>query len=239
MPKLSHIYGSASVVLPNPPYPKATLRVIVEAITEAWRLLRDDPQNGFILDGATEDEITLELRNRLMDDVLDSTDFPAFTSENFWINRESKFESFDRKHLDKMPDLHVAVRRNCSPGLRSADGLFVECKPVGRPTPAGEDYCDKGIIRFVSGEYAWAMPHALMVGYAASGYTIVTKLKTALGKRKLELKLDGSLKKCCGSVAKGYAQDLHETTHNRGFTYPQTKTTAPAIVLQHLWLDRE
>src|SRR5262245_40756833 len=128
MPKRSSIYN-AKTVLPNRPYPKATLRIVVEAIVEAWRLIHDEPRNGFTLTGAKEDDITLELRTRLMDEVLDNPKFPAFNSETFWVCREAKFESFDRKNPDKMPDLHVAVRRNCSPGLRSADGLFVECKP--------------------------------------------------------------------------------------------------------------
>jgi hypothetical protein len=188
---------------------------------------------------AEEDKITTELRDRLMDEVLDGGVIPAFTSETFWVNRESKFVSFDRRHLDKMPDLHVAVRRNCSPGLRSADGLFVECKPVGLTTPAGSDYCDKGIIRFVSGQYAWAMPHALMVGYAATEYTIPKKLKDAINKRKKHLKTDGAVTKCRGGCLGGYAQLLHETTHQRGFTYLQTQTIAPVIVIQHLWLNRD
>jgi hypothetical protein len=236
MPKTSQIYARA-IKLPNQPYPKETLRVIVQAINEAWRLLREEPRNGFDLKIAKEDEITLELQTRLMDEVLDSGVIPAFTSETFWVNRESKFASYDRRHFDKMPDLHVAIRRNCSPGLRSADGLFVECKPVGLPTPAGSDYCDKGIIRFVSGEYAWAMPHALMVGYAATGYMMPKKLKDAINKRRSALKTDGSVRKCRGGNLGGYAQHLHETTHKRGFTYPQTNTISPAIVIQHLWLN--
>jgi hypothetical protein len=238
MPRQSNIY-KPQVVLPNRPYPKATLRVIVEAIVEAWRLIREAPRDQFTLADATEDEITLELRTRLMDEVLDNPNFPAFTSAAFWICREAKFESFDRNHLDKMPDLYVNVRRNCSPGLPSADGLFVECKPIGRRTPAGSDYCDKGILRFVSGQYAWAMPHALMVGYADVNYTITTKLKDAIANRKTELKTDGNMRIYPGVNLGTYAQHLYETTHKRGFVYIQTTTAAPEIVIQHLWLNRE
>ncbi len=97
MPKHSRIYKSKAA-LPNTPYPKATFRVIVEAIVEAWRLIRDEPRNGFTLVGAKEDDITLELRTRLMDEILDNPKFPAFTSDNFWVCREAKFESFDRKN---------------------------------------------------------------------------------------------------------------------------------------------
>lgn len=238
MPKRSSIYGT-TVVLPNKPFPKATFRVIVEAFVEAWRLLREDPKDGFKLDGATEDSITLELRDRLMNEVLDNPKFPAFNSANFSVCREAKFESYNRSSPDKMPDLYVNVIRDCRLGLRSADGLFVECKPVGRATPAGKDYCDKGIIRFVAGEYAWAMPHALMIGYAATGYTIPKKLKAAIDKRKVDLKTDGTVTKCRGGNLGRHTQHLHETTHRRGFIYVQTKAAAPEIVIQHLWLNRD
>ena len=237
MPKRSTIY--AKRVLPNRPFPKATLRVVVEAIVETWRLIREKPRNGFSLSAATEDVITWELRTRLMDEVLDSPKLLAFTSNIFRVYREPKSESFDRKHLDKMPDLLVAVIRNCSPGLLSADGLFVECKPVGKPTPTGQDYCDAGVKRFVVGEYAWAMPHALMIGYAATGYMIPKKLTEAITSRKAELKTDGSVTKCKGPGLGPHAQVLHETIHQRGFTYLQTRTKAPEIQLLHLWLNRD
>ena len=59
--------------------------------------------------------------------------------------------------------------------------------------PAGGAYCDKGIIRFVSGDYAWGMPQALMIGYAASGYTMPRKLEEAFKDRKTVLKTKGAL----------------------------------------------
>lgn len=236
MPKSFPIYSRRPLALPNPPFPRATQLVVVKAIVEAWRVLRDEPRRGFDLSKATEDQITLELRNCLVDDVLESGRIKGFDPETFVVSREPKYESYDRTHPDKMPDLHVAVMRDCRPGQRSADGIFVECKPVDRDRTAGAAYCDKGLIRFVKGEYAWAMPHALMVGYADTGYTVDVKLKVALGTRKRRLKTSGDVVKGTRGNLGGYAQDLHQTTHKRGFTYPATKTKAPEITIDHVWL---
>jgi hypothetical protein len=104
---------------------------------------------------------------------------------------------------------------------------------------AGTVYCDKGVARFVRGEYAWAMPHALMIGYADPKYTILAKLKEAVSKRGTALKTNGTVTKCQGLSPGVYAQYPHETKHERGFTYPQTNTIAPEILLRHIWLDRK
>ena len=183
-------YTRGPVSLPHPPYPKTTLRVIESAIAEAWRIIRDHPKGDFRIDQADEDRITRELRTGLMDHVLNGGSVPGFTSQHFFVTREAMFESFDGTHLDKMPDLHIHVVRDEPASLPSADGLFVECKPIDREHPAGKAYCDQGIIRFVKGEYAWALPQALMVGYAASGYTMPEKLRKSLNARKMELKLE-------------------------------------------------
>jgi hypothetical protein len=231
-------YSPTPIVLPHPPYPIATLIIIERAIQEAWRIIRDEPQGGFTMAVADEDTITRELRSCLVDRVLVGGVIDGFSYKHFRVIREGKFESFDGQHLDKMPDLYIDVVRDTAPSLPSVDGLFVECKPVDRKHPAGVDYCGAGIIRFVIGQYAWAMPQALMIGYASAGYTLPNKLRTALGKRKTELKPKGKLKRCSECSAKGYAQHPHISVHRRGFIYPSTGTEAPDITLRHLWLYR-
>lgn len=233
-------YTRGPVTLPHSPYPKATLRLVERAITEAWRIIRDTPQGDFDIMNDDEDRITRELRTCLMNRVLDGGLVKGFTSDQFRMQREPKFESYDGTYLDKMPDLYIDIIRDDPSvvSIPSNDGLFGECKPVGKTHTVGATYCNKGVARFVKGEYAWAMPHALMIGYADSKYTIPTKLKKALRDRKTELKTNGTVTKCrCGSPG-GYAQHPHETTHSRGFIYPQTLTLAPDILLRHLWLDR-
>jgi hypothetical protein len=231
-------YNRAPLSLPHPPYPKATLRLIERAITEAWRVIRDHPEGDFKIGTADEDRITRELRTCLVNEVLDGGTVPGFTSDQFRVTREGKFESFDGAHLDKMPDLHIDIVRNSPVSLPSADGLFVECKPVDHGHPAGSTYCDKGIIRFVIGEYAWAMPQGIMIGYASPGYTLPKKLKDAFAERKTTLKCTGRLRACPESAATGYAQHPYITVHQRGFTYLGTNTKAPNITIRHLWFNR-
>jgi hypothetical protein len=231
-------YARGPVSLPHPPYPKATLRVIEKAIAEAWRIIRDHPEGDFKIDTAEEDRVTRELRACLMNRVLDGGTVLGFTSDQFRVTREAKFESFDGKHLDKMPDLHIDVVRDSPVSLPSADGLFVECKPVDSNHPVGADYCDKGIIRFVSGEYAWALPEGLMVGYASADYTMPEKLKDAISRRKAMLKLTGGVTACPECSAAGYGQHPHITIHRRDFIYPSNSKKAPKITLRHLWFSR-
>src|SRR5260370_10604213 len=188
-------YARDPVSLPHPPYPKATLQLIEKAIGEAWRIIRDKPEGDFNIQNANEDRITRELRTCLVNKVLGSGAVPGFTREAFHVTREAKFNSFDGTHLDKMPDLYIYVVRDDPVSLVSDDGLFVECKPVDQGHPAGRNYCNDGILRFVNGDYAWALSEALMIGYASPGYTLPNKLTDALAERKIALKTAGNVRK--------------------------------------------
>src|ERR1035441_3170555 len=81
-----------------------------------------------------------------------------------------------------MPDLLVDFIGLPPRAMNSQHGLFIECKPVDADHTVGAHYCDKGIIRFVRGDYAWAMQSAMMIGYARAGYTIIPKLSDALAR---------------------------------------------------------
>jgi hypothetical protein len=232
-------YTRGPVSLPHPPYPKATLRLIEAAVAEAWRIIRDHPEGDIDIANADEPRITRELRTCLVNQVLDGPTVPGFTSKIFKISPGGVFESFNGTHLEKRPDLYIDIERESNAYVwRSVDGLFVECKPVDSDHPAGGAYCDKGIIRFVEGEYAWALSQALMIGYASTGYTLPTKLNDALASRTAEMKTTENAKQCLESSASGYCQHPHITVHERDFIYPSTKKKAPPITLRHLWLNR-
>lgn len=231
-------YNPAPAVLPHTPYPEATLRIIEQAIAEAWRIIRETPEGDFDIETADEDRITLELTNCVMDNVLASGAVAGFTADLFVVGREGKFASFDGSHLDKMPDLNIWIRRDAIESFPSNDRLFVECKPVDRDHPVGGAYCDKGIMRFVKGEYAWALTQGMMVGYASSGYEMPHKLEKALKERCHTLKTTGEVRPCSVTKATGYTQQVHTTSHQRGFVYPQIGKKAPPITIRHLWLIR-
>jgi hypothetical protein len=230
-------YTKGPVSLPHPAFPKATLLLIERAVVAAWQVILNHPEGDFDISNAHEDRITRELRTCLMNRILDSAEVPGFTSEQFGVTREAKFESYDGTHLDDMPDIHVFIKRESPVSVASNDGLFVECKPVDQDHPAGSAYCDKGLLRFVDGYYAWALSQALMIGYADPKYTIPKKLKKAFDIRKTTIKATGSPKACSDSTSSEYVQHPHVTVHKRGFIYPLTNTAAPSITVRHVWLN--
>ncbi|QEG32265.1 hypothetical protein GobsT_71180 [Gemmata obscuriglobus] len=230
-------YTKGPVSLPHQPYPKATLLLIERAVVAAWQEIVNHPDGDFDITNANEDRITRELRTCLVNRILDGSEVPGFTSEQFSITREAKFESYDGTHLDDMPDIHVSIKRNGTVSVASNDGLFVECKPVDVDHPAGRDYCDKGLLRFVNGHYAWALPQALMIGYADPTYAISKKLKAAFNKRKATIKATGNPIACPDCNSTDLSQVTYITVHDRGFIYPLTSTIAPAITVRHVWLN--
>jgi hypothetical protein len=225
------------------PHPQIALRVflVVEAAIRAtWVLMRDNPRPNtqFDLKTGVEDAITHELYERLFDEVFNKGVVDGFDPQLLTVlTRESKVRNHDGEHLDKMPDLLVGLIRHCVISLPSQDWLFIECKPIDTDHSTGIHYCDKGIIRFVRGDYAWAMTSALMVGYARAGYEILTKLPSALEKRPT-MATKSPPTECWRSKPTSYAEATCISEHERNFTYENGRN-APPIVLRHLWLLRD
>lgn len=230
-------YSPNPIILPHPPYSVSVLRIVESAIIEAWRIIKESPQGGFDVTTANEDRITRELLAALINTVLAGKLIRGFTDDVFYLVREAKFDSYNGRHLDKMPDLHVRIVSDRKVSIPSVDGLFIECKPVDIDHPAGSTYCDKGILRFVTGEYAWATSQALMVGYASDGYELPRKLVSAV-KKRANLCLVGQVSACASSVPSLHVQVTHATRHSRPFVYPDTGKGAPIIVLRHVWLKK-
>jgi hypothetical protein len=95
----------------------------------------------------------------------------------------------------------------------------VECKPVDRNHPISSCYCKKGLVRFVNGDYAWAMQDALMVGYATERYSF-TKFASVLddGKKSAALKTTNHF------AVDEYA--IYSSSHNRDFEWPESQGQA-------------
>lgn len=223
---------------PHPPVSSAVLLVVEDAIKVGWSIIRQLPANEFDLATADEDTITQKLHEVLMDELFDSEKVPGFNGDLITKGtREEKLRSFDGKHLDKMPDLVFGVIGR-DVYMRTQDGVFIECKPVDASHTAGVHYCDKSIIRFVRGDYAWCMLSAMMVGYAAEGYTIVPKLTDALTK-STTITSKVSPTKCSQSRPVLFSQDAHVSVHKRDFSYVETGDPALDITLRHVWLSRQ
>lgn len=223
---------------PHPPVPMAVLLVVEDAIKVAWSVVRKLSPSEFDLASADEDTITQKLHEVLEDDLFNSELVEGFNGDLIRkVSREEKLRSFDSAHLDKMPDLIFGIIGR-DVFMRTQDGIFIECKPVDASHTVGVHYCDKGIIRFVRGDYAWCMLSALMVGYVSKGYRIIPKLTEALTKSKsIRSKLMPTV--CPQSKPVLFAQDTYTTVHERGFSYVETGAPAPDVTVRHIWLNRE
>jgi hypothetical protein len=226
--------------LPHPPLSLRSHLIIETAICAAWELMLTHPRTGFDLLAANEDTVTHELFERLYDEVFDKGVVGGFGREVFAsVRREPKVRNFNGSSLDKMPDLLVEFIDRPAGSMNSQHGLFIECKPVDQEHRAGSAYCDKGLIRFVRGDYAWAMQSAMMVGYARSGYSVVPKLAEALASmRKEPIPTSLGPESCPRTRASSLAQQVAVSKHERTFRYVENDSPARIVVIRHLWLRR-
>lgn len=226
--------------LPHKPIPLAVFFVVEQAIRFAWEVMRQRPREDFRLDREDEDPVTAELWERLLNEVFNRNIVPGFdTTLLMKPVREAKVSNFDRSKAELMPDLLIGLINRPAVAIPSQDWLFIECKPVQVGRAAGAHYCDKGIIRFLRGDYAWAMTSALMVGYATTRYRIVPKLTTALRARTRKMSTTAFPRQCKRSPASSFSEPTHITEHRRTFRYEQNGRQAPPIGLRHLWLKRD
>jgi hypothetical protein len=227
----------------RPPHPPLSLRshlVVEAAICATWELMVNYGRMGFNLKTAHEDTVTHELYERLYDEVFDKGIVQGFDREIFAsVRREPKVRNFNGDNPDKMPDLLVEFIDRPAGAMNSQYGLFIECKPVDRKHPAGSTYCDEGLIRFVRGDYAWAMQSAMMVGYAKEGYSLNPELSEALAsERKVPIPVSSEPTGCPRTRASAFAEQVTVSKHQRTFNYVESNLPAGIIVIRHLWLKR-
>ena len=218
--------------LPHPKIPQRTILLLCQVIKRAWRLLEEMPPSNFILQSADEDTITQVLTEIIENRLRKNGDVDGFNRALFGkVTREPKITNVDKKHPDKMPDIFFDLKRDQLPVLSDQDGLFVECKPVDRKHPILSCYCQKGLVRFVNGDYAWAMQDALMVGYAKESYSF----------KKLASVLEGGKKSAPLRTIDHFvvvAHAIYRSNHKRGFEWPESRGQACEISVAHLWLPR-
>lgn len=214
--------------LPHPPIPQRTILLLSKVIRRAWELLTTSPPTGFILKTATEDEISVELVDIIENRLRKNGEVLGFDHIRFGrVEREPKIANFNKKHPDKMPDIFFDLKRETYPVLNNQDGLFVECKPIDTKHSLSSCYCQKGLIRFVNGDYAWAMQDSLMVGYVSGHYSFA-KLAAVLSKEE-----SVNLNTVDHSPIK---QSMYRSNHNRDFMWLEKRGQACRISVSHLWL---
>jgi len=222
--------------LPHPPIPLRLILIVDGAIEFGLQLLREQPPTGFVLGLADEDAITRQLHLIIGNRLRKSKEVPGFDKRTFGkLWRAPKVTNFDGKHPDKMPDLVFDVNRDSLQVLDTHDHLAVECKPVGKKHPAGVEYCDKGLWRFVNGDYAWTMQEAMMVAYARDGQCIAVNLLPAIAGRREQLGVVEVPTPVRDSRQAKRTDGLYVSVHARTFSWPDGRGRACNIRIFHSW----
>lgn len=218
--------------LPHPNIPKSHIVIVHNAVACALRLLREEPPTNFDLSSADEDTITRQLAEVLENRLRQTGEVNGFNSNLFSrVTRDEKITNFNSKHPDKMPDLLFRFSEERLSIISNQDALFAECKPVTKSRSCGAHYCDRGMARFVAGDYAWAMQEGLMIAYVRDGRTIEKNLSPAIEKRS-SLKVKKGL---TAIPAKTESKELlHVTKHDRSIDWLNGEP-ATSIALFHSW----
>lgn len=225
--------------LPHPCLGLPVILLIRRVLCRAFEMLRE---KGFNLGGAQEDQITAALLAVVENNLRQSGCVAGFNRRTYErLSRQGQVTNFDGTRLGKSPDLCFKLRSDdCEPPmvLSEYDALFVECKPVDSTHPVGRKYCDDGLIRFVRGDYAWAMQEGMMLAYARDGRTIADHLVPAMNEpdRIASLATLEPPRACCRTTEVN-AEPIHISKHRRGFSWPDKKGKATDITIYHLWHD--
>jgi hypothetical protein len=222
--------------LPHPRLDDAVLLVAHDAICRGIELLRQSPPPNFALATAGEDEITRQLQWVLENRLRKNGEVAGFDERVFRkVWRAPEVTNFDGNHPAKKPDLVFELARDETLVLSTHDALFVESKPVDKTHPLTTDYCDAGAMRFINGDYAWAMQEAMMVAYVRNGYTLAANLAPvlALEPRHSALGKPGAFQIVDAVPIAGEA--LYFTQHSRSFVWPGGFGPAGAIRMFHSW----
>jgi hypothetical protein len=224
--------------LPHPELDEAVLLVAHEAIARAFALLRESPPADFNLSSAQENAITQQLEWILENRLRKTGEVPGFDERVFLkVRRGAEVTNFDGKHPSKQPDLVFDLARDAPLVLSTLDALFVECKPVDASHPLPKHYGEKGVWRFICGDYSWAMQEAMMLAYVRNKHTLAASLSPAFATEPLKSMLGDPtpIDTVAGSVISSMVEALHVTTHHRNFDWPQGKGKAIPIRLYHSW----
>jgi hypothetical protein len=210
-------------------------------LCRAFELLREQ---RFDLANAQEDQITAALLAVIENSLRQRGTVTGFDRRSFEpVVRQTQAANYDGTKLGKTPDLCFRLRRDDfepRTALSEYDALFVECKPVDGNHPVGSKYCDDGLIRFVRGDYSWAMQEAMMLAYVRDGRSIANHLIPAITEsRKESLAIVGALSICTakGAEAVPNAEAVFASKHRRAFEWPDNKGPDCEITIFHLWHD--
>lgn len=187
---------------------------VVAALRWAWQRLAGD---AALLAFGSEEALTTRLQNELNERSEGQRLAPGIREFETVTRGESQVTVDGR--LQKKPDLSFRPTAYATVTNTSGWAWFVECKIIDGAASV-RDYCEKGVRRFTSGEYAARMPSAAMLAYVRDGQQ---------PHRALHPRLDAKY----GTLAHepGPSADTSHSIHQRS-TLPRPCVD---VALTHLW----
>ena len=225
--------------LPHPKLEPEIFIILHQVLIRAFEILNGDGQPLATMD---EDPITSHLARVIENHIRHTGEVSGFSAPLFErVTRQHECDTFDGSLQRERPDLFFGICPDDTYRHRIQSdqwGVFAECKPVDKAHFAGRDYCDAGLIRFIRGDYAWAMQDALMVAYARYGRAIKSEREPAISQRPhlhtlhtvAPLAMDG-----CD--AGEFHEALHWSEHTRTFQWTNERGAAGPITVYHSWHD--
>jgi hypothetical protein len=207
------------------PIAEQHLAIILGAISKAWSEVAN--QASSLLKTGDEAEVNVCIKARLNDFCYSA---PLWKDIVAGVALGAESVSFDGRRLEPRPDISLLLR------FRNRNfPLVVECKIIDHPNrKTAKLYGEKGIARFVAGDYAWATREAIMLGYVRDGSTIENRLSPYLG-GFAELKSDPYRTEQLPHDFDAVHPTAQISVHERSFTYFNGNAPGP-IALWHLWL---
>ena len=203
--------------------------MIFETMSRVWQELKDE--QGDTVARGSESEI-----NALMESRLNS----LWRTDRLWsqlvtsVARGKESLSFNGCHLEERPDLSIYLT-----GKHPSFPIVVECKLIDHASRKGVDlYCNKGILRFVTGQYAWANREAILIAYIRDGSSVGEHLSPFLA-AGVQRRPDPWQTHRLPLVVFGMRSSISSSHHLRNFRYPSAVGggTPGNISLWHLWLS--
>lgn len=208
--------------LPIPALQQRHMLVISELLIAAWNGLLKNHES--IIRSKDEPEVNALMNSRLNKIRLKK---PEWSLLVLGVTRGAESISYDGRSLEKRPDLSIFITNRLF-----SFPLIVECKLIDKKEQKGvELYCNKGISRFISGEYAWYAQEAFMLAYVRDGATIASSLTPQLKRCKKSVP-DPFLTEQIPEALRPSFPNLAKSRHGRLF--PQNPGS---IFIWHLWLS--
>ncbi len=225
------INSNSDLGLPFKDVPQRAKLIIHKTLSNAWKELLDrDKKNQ--LSTALEPQIT-EALFVIICEFWNKSRIPGFDEYLFGSPQSGpNIRNYNGEKLEKEIDIRIPSYRLAS-GRDPYNGIFIECKPVDKKHSIKRDYYEEGIKRFLDGDYAWAIPSAMMIGYAREG----RKLKDNFIPYILENRTQLFLVEHTAPSEKFFDGSICETIHDRKFILPDHSNKVGKISIQHHWLQ--